>query len=335
MLVCRLAMLQTQNDGCSSCSSCRTLPANGRPGLNDAGTEANEGKEEGWKSCLSAQAVSPHFVSFVPFCSKTESERMDARQKWLSSRMRPWELRPSHLAAPDRFPAVFAREVKMTRTIVLLMLCLSWSAALADDASRSAPVEQPELQNELLRRTKIDQQVRQEQIKWMKDHGPKGVANLANPAALDEAEAAEFAKLAAKMKAVDAENTKWLHEVVERHGWPGRSLVGKDGAKAAWLLVQHADADPKFQRFCLDRMAELPEGEVSPANAAYLTDRVLLAEGKKQRYGTQFIFVDGKPQVRPLEDEANVDHRRAEVGLPPLADYAKVIEEQFGARSDK
>ncbi len=223
----------------------------------------------------------------------------------------------------------------MTRTIALLTLFLSGSAALADDAPQPAPVEQPELRSELLRRTKIDQQVRQEQIKWMKDHGPKGVANLANPAALSEEETAEFATLAAKMKAVDADNTKWLQDVVKRHGWLGRTLVGNDGAKAAWLLVQHADADPKFQRFCLDRMAELPKGEVSPSNVAYLTDRVLLAEGKKQRYGTQFIFVDGKPQVRPLEDEANVDRRRAEVGLPPLADYAKVIEEQFGARSGK
>lgn len=220
----------------------------------------------------------------------------------------------------------------MTRTIALLTFCLSWSAALADDNPKPAPVEQPELRSELLRRTEVDQQVRQEQVKWMKDHGPKGIANFA---ALGEAERAEFVKLAAKMKAVDADNTKWLQEVVERHGWPGRTLVGKDGAKAAWLLAQHADADPEFQRLCLDRMAELPKGEVSPANVAYLTDRVLLAEGKKQRYGTQFNFVDGKPQVRPLEDEKNVDRRRAEVGLPPLADYAKVIEEQYGARSGK
>jgi hypothetical protein len=57
-----------------------------------------------------------------------------------------------------------------------------------------------------------------------------------------------------------------------------------------------------------------------------LTDRVLLAEGKKQVYGTQFTLVNGKCKPRPLEDEANVDQRRKEVGLRPLAEYFKEAE---------
>lgn len=77
-------------------------------------------------------------------------------------------------------------------------------------------------------------------------------------------------------------------------------------------------------------MTRLPGEEVSRRNVAYLTDRVLLAEGKKQVYGTQFILEKGKWKPRPLEDEANVDRRRAEVGLPPLAEYAKEIEAYYG-----
>jgi hypothetical protein len=49
---------------------------------------------------------------------------------------------------------------------------------------------------------------------------------------------------------VDAENLPWLKQVVADIGWPGASAVGEDGAHAAWLLVQHAAADPKFQRRC-------------------------------------------------------------------------------------
>jgi hypothetical protein len=127
------------------------------------------------------------------------------------------------------------------------------------------------------------------------------------------------------------DNTKWLKGVVERHGWPTNRLVGADGARAAWLLVQHADADPEFQRRCLELMAKLPKNEVSQSNLAYLTDRVLLAEGKKQLFGTQFTAVDGKWKPRPLEDEANVDKRRAEAGLPPLAEYIKLIEQEYGS----
>ena len=41
--------------------------------------------------------------------------------------------------------------------------------------------------------------------------------------------------------------------------------------------------------------------------------RIRVNEGRAQIYGTQF--------GRPLEDETNVDARRAEVGLERLADY--------------
>jgi hypothetical protein len=82
-------------------------------------------------------------------------------------------------------------------------------------------------------------------------------------------------------------------------------------------------------------MAKLPKNEVSQPKMAYLTDRVRLAEGKKQLYGTQFTFVGGKWKLRPLEDEANVDKRRAEVGLSTLAEYVEVIEKQYGPGAKK
>lgn len=83
--------------------------------------------------------------------------------------------------------------------------------------------------------------------------------------------------------AVDAENLPWLKRVITERGWPGASLVGADGAEAAWLLVQHADADPVFQRHCLALLtAAVETGEARRCNLAHLTDRVLLAEGQAQ-----------------------------------------------------
>jgi hypothetical protein len=220
----------------------------------------------------------------------------------------------------------------MRRTIPSLILCLTGLVALADEPPKPAPVKEPELRSELLDRTKTDQEVRKAAVQWMKDHGADGAGAAA---ARSKEEKAEWEKLTARMKAVDEDNTTWLKGVVEQHGWPTYTLVGKDGANAAWLLVQHADADPKFQRRCLDLMAKLPKDEVSQSNLAYLTDRVLLAQGKKQRYGTQVTFADGKWKPRPVADEANVDQRRAEVGLPPLADYIKLIEQQYGGGPKK
>ncbi len=64
-------------------------------------------------------------------------------------------------------------------------------------------------------------------------------------------------------------------------------------------------------------------GKAFPANLAYLEDRVAVRQGKKQIYGSQ---IGGDPEtqicyVLPLEDPDNVDKRRAEAGLPPLAEY--------------
>ena len=79
----------------------------------------------------------------------------------------------------------------------------------------------------------------------------------------------------------------------------------------------------------------MPRDEIRSSDVAYLTDRVLLAEGKKQVYGTQFTLTNGKCQPRPLEDEAHVDQRRQEVGLPPLAAYLKEAESFYGGGSRK
>jgi hypothetical protein len=92
----------------------------------------------------------------------------------------------------------------------------------------------------------------------------------------------------ARLMEMDSANTAWLAAVVEQVGWPGHSLVGADGAHAAWLLAQHADLNRPFQQRCLELLRQAVErGEASAADLAHLTDRVLLAQGEAQLYGTQ------------------------------------------------
>jgi hypothetical protein len=60
-----------------------------------------------------------------------------------------------------------------------------------------------------------------------------------------------------------------------------------------------------------------------PTSIAILADRTALRQGKKQIYGTQVARI---PQthsyyVLPIEDPTNVDKRRAELKLQPLAEY--------------
>jgi ADP-ribose pyrophosphatase YjhB (NUDIX family) len=124
----------------------------------------------------------------------------------------------------------------------------------------------------------------------------------------------------------DRRNTARVREIIAAHGWPGRTLVGEDGAHAAWLLVQHADHDPEFQRTCLALLAAAVEaGEATAVDHAYLTDRVAVGEDRPQRYGTQFQREGDRFVPAPIADAAQVDERRAALGLPSLADYAETI----------
>ena len=163
------------------------------------------------------------------------------------------------------------------------------------------------LRAELLSRQERDESVR---------------AKLAGPGTPDPALIDEVAR-------IDADNTAWLKQVVATHGWPGKSLVSKDGAKAASLLMQHADHDRAFQKQGLTLLeAAVAKGDTEAADLAYLTDRLLVAEGKPQRYGTQFHVVGGKLVPHPIEDEASVDLLRAFAGLPSLAEYKKAMQQK-------
>ena len=123
-----------------------------------------------------------------------------------------------------------------------------------------------------------------------------------------------------QMEAVHLENAAVLEELIGKHGWLGKSIVGEDGAEAAWLIAQHAISLPDFSRKCLRLIKEaIQKGEAEAWQAAYLEDRICLFEGKPQRYGTQSDWnAEGKMQVYNLENESKVNEYRAEVGLKPL-----------------
>ena len=125
-----------------------------------------------------------------------------------------------------------------------------------------------------------------------------------------------------RMEAVHRRNAAVLRAVLDAHGWPGRTMVGDDGAEAAWLIVQHAIGEPELQRRCVALLRAAAERGDAPAwQPAYLEDRVRRFEGRPQRWGTQIETDDeGRPVMPALEEPETVDARRAAVGLEPLAE---------------
>lgn len=128
---------------------------------------------------------------------------------------------------------------------------------------------------------------------------------------------------------LELSHTRRMKQIITKHGWPGESIVGANGCQAAWLLIQHADHDPEFQKQCLGLLEHAVEKNDAPASClAYLTDRIRVGDGQQQLFGTQ---LHGRLKPLPIEDEAHVDERRAKVGLPPVSDYVEQIP-QFMAR---
>jgi len=132
-----------------------------------------------------------------------------------------------------------------------------------------------------------------------------------------------------RIAAQDSANAAVLREIVARYGWPGKRLVGIEGANAAWLIAQH---NASLQREALRLMREMP-GDVSPMDLAYLEDRVLSGDGKPQRYGTQLRPArNGVAELFPIDDLEHVDERRAEAGLWPLGAYICVLQRTNGLK---
>jgi hypothetical protein len=123
---------------------------------------------------------------------------------------------------------------------------------------------------------------------------------------------------------VDHANTARLKEIVSEHGWPTISLVGPEASQAAWLLVQHAYAEPDFMKQCLELM-KAAGNDVAPANVAFLEDRLLTMDDEPQIYGTQFQRQGEDWVPFPIQEPDRVDELRASVGLGTLAENAERI----------
>ena len=207
--------------------------------------------------------------------------------------------------------------------ILVTVVCILTGCTTAPDSSQDEPpaasdgveptetVEYPHLRQKLLEMAERDQALRQRLT----------AADLEAP---DEDTAAEVRALAI----AQAED---LEEIIHRlDGWPDHQKVGTDGAHAAWLIAQHADPTPELQRIFRDELRRAVDANRAPAeHLAYLVDRIRRNNDEPQLYGTQFNLVDGELVLEPVENPDDLDERRAEMGLPPMAEYKELMRQMI------
>lgn len=136
-----------------------------------------------------------------------------------------------------------------------------------------------------------------------------------------------------RIREVHERNNARIKQIVERYGWPGIGLVGKEGAEAAWLIVQHAVLDAAFMESCLALLGEgVRSGDAEGRHFAYLQDRVLTMSGRPQCYGTQHdVDKNGAVFPLPIQNPAEVDNLRRKMGLGTLAEATSRIQERENA----
>lgn len=123
---------------------------------------------------------------------------------------------------------------------------------------------------------------------------------------------------------------KRISEIFSEHGFVGFDLAGNEGSENFWLMVQHSDHNPNFQKQVLEKMKiEVDKGNAKPSNYGLLVDRVKLNIGEAQVYGTQVTYNMNIGQAYPkkLADSINVDQRRKSIGLEPLKNYLNSMSE--------
>jgi hypothetical protein len=161
----------------------------------------------------------------------------------------------------------------------------------------------PQLQAEIERLIKADQGVRQVRKKtW----SPK------------------------KMQVTDRADGIIVREILAKYGLPTFALVGPRAAEGFADVIQHQPL--ALQREVLPQMkAKAAEGQIDPEHYAMLLDRVESSSHRPQTYGENFVCTPkGKFEPSPIADPQNVDRRRAELGLMPLALYKKLLRVFYG-----
>lgn len=119
-------------------------------------------------------------------------------------------------------------------------------------------------------------------------------------------------------------NIKKIKEILDKYDWPELTLIGEQGNRTICNVLQHADQKtreyyiPKMKKAVLDKKLE-------PRYLVRAEDRIATDKGQLQIYGGQMKYypVTKSYNVWPVFDPVNIDKRRAEIGLEPIAEFLK------------
>ena len=162
-------------------------------------------------------------------------------------------------------------------------------------------------------------------VHYLRDQGARGnlKRNLASELSVDTTNWRNWRNLD-----VDGDGRVLLREYIDQHGFPTVAQIGERGMHAVFFIIQHADQDPVWQAAQLPALTDaFKNGDISGEDLAYVTDRIRVNAGQRQLYGTQLMVdpEEGTVRLKPLADSLDLDRRRMEMHMMPIANYLRSV----------
>jgi hypothetical protein len=139
-----------------------------------------------------------------------------------------------------------------------------------------------------------------------------------------ESDNLELISLIETMNEKDSINLLKIEKILNEYGWLSSDVIGEEGNKTLFLVIQHSDLETQLKYLPMMRDA-VKIGNLKSKYFALLEDRIALRQGKRQIYGSQIDkdYDTGESYVYPLIEPEKVNERRGKVGLVPIEDYLK------------
>lgn len=133
---------------------------------------------------------------------------------------------------------------------------------------------------------------------------------------------------------IDSTNLLEIESIISTYGWLGKSAVGEKASSTLFYVIQHSNLEKQLKYFPLLQKS-VEQGESKPSFMALMHDRILMQQGKKQIYGSQVLLNEKGEQVfYPIEDEKNVNERRAKMGMQSIEEYGKFFGINYKIQSE-
>jgi hypothetical protein len=119
-------------------------------------------------------------------------------------------------------------------------------------------------------------------------------------------------------------NEKKVREILDKYGWPDKDVIGEQGNITICAVIQHSDNEIRLKYLPMMKQA-VKEKKLEPRFLVRAEDRIATERGDLQIYGGQMKYYPETKtfNVWPVYDPVNIDKRRAEIGLEPIAEFLK------------